>query len=193
MTEPQNTPINQDSKDSKSMATPVKNSAVTKASKPDNTKPTAIKANETDEQERTLDTPSTPSTPHPVFIEVNERCLISAEQLKRYTNPDELPTDTRTAPDLDVGFGQQRALKALQTALHIHASGYHVFAAGENGLGKRTVISRLLQRIAADAPTPDDWVYVHNFTDPRTPQALRLPAGQGQILQQQVNQLWQQA
>ena len=190
MTEPQNTPINQDSKDSKSMATPVKNSAVTKASKPDNTKPIAIKANETDEQERTLDTPS---TPHPVFIEVNERCLISAEQLKRYTNPDELPTDTRTAPDLDVGFGQQRALKALQTALDIHASGYHVFAAGENGLGKRTVINRLLQRIAADAPTPDDWVYVHNFTDPRTPQALRLPAGQGQILQQQVNQLWQQA
>lgn len=190
MTEPQNTPINQDSKDSKSMATPVNSSAVTKASKPDNTKPTAIKANETEEQERTLDTPS---TPHPVFIEVNERCLISAEQLKRYTNPDELPTDTRTAPDLDVGFGQQRALKALQTALDIHASGYHVFAAGENGLGKRTVISRLLQRIAADAPTPDDWVYVHNFTDPRTPQALRLPAGQGQILQQQVNQLWQQA
>lgn len=187
MTEPQNTPINQDSKDSKSMATPVKNSAVTKASKPTNTKPIAIKANETDEQERTLD------TPYPVFIEVNERCLISAEQLKRYTNPDELPSDTRTAPDLDVGFGQQRALKALQTALDIHASGYHVFAAGENGLGKRTVISRLLQRIAADAPTPDDWVYVHNFTDPRTPQALRLPAGQGQILQQQVNQLWQQA
>lgn len=190
MTEPQNTPINQDSKDSKSMATPVNNSAVTKASKPANTKPTAIKANETDEQERTLDTPN---TPHPVFIEVNERCLISAEQLKRYTNPDELPTDTRTAPDLDVGFGQQRALKALQTALDIHASGYHVFAAGENGLGKRTVINRLLQRIAADAPTPDDWVYVHNFTDPRTPQALRLPAGHGQILQQQVNQLWQQA
>lgn len=190
MTEPQNTPINQDSKDSKSMATPVNNSAVTKASKPANTKPTAMKANKTDEQERTLDMPN---TPHPVFIEVNERCLISAEQLKRYTNPDELPTDTRTAPDLDVGFGQQRALKALQTALDIHASGYHVFAAGENGLGKRTVISRLLQRIAADAPTPDDWVYVHNFTDPRTPQALRLPAGQGQILQQQVNQLWQQA
>ncbi|MGO3321903.1 MAG: AAA family ATPase [Psychrobacter faecalis] len=190
MTEPQNTPINQDSKDSKSMATPVKNSAVTKASKPANTKPTAIKANETDEQERTLDMPN---TPHPVFIEVNERCLISAEQLKRYTNPDELPSDTRTAPDLDVGFGQQRALKALQTALDIHASGYHVFAAGENGLGKRTVINRLLQRIAADAPTPDDWVYVHNFTDPRTPQALRLPAGQGQILQQQVNQLWQHA
>ena len=141
-----------------------------------------------------LDTEQTsPNTPHPIFTEVKECCLISAEQLKRYSEPSELPTDTRTAPDLDVGFGQERALKALQTALDIKASGYHVFAAGENGLGKRTIISRLLTRIAADAPTPDDWVYVHNFTDPRTPLALRLPAGQASLLQQQVNNLWQQA
>lgn len=136
---------------------------------------------------------ATANAPHPCFIDIKQRCLVTAEQLKRYSDPDELPTDTRTAPDLDVGFGQQRALKALQTALDIKASGYHVFAAGENGLGKRTVISRLLTRIAADAPTPDDWVYVHNFTDPRTPLALRLPAGQASLLQQQVNHLWQQA
>ena len=141
----------------------------------------------TDGAQTTLD------TPHPLFTEVKQRCLVNAEQLKRYSNADELPTDTRTAADLDVGFGQQRALKALQTALDIKASGYHVFAAGENGLGKRTVISRLLTRIAADAPTPDDWVYVHNFTDPRTPLALHLPAGQASLLQQQVNNLWQQA
>ena len=136
---------------------------------------------------------ATPDTPHPLFTEVKQRCLVSAGHLKRYSEPNELPTDTRTAPDLDVGFGQQRALKALQTALDIKASGYHVFAAGENGLGKRTIISRLLTRIAADAPTPDDWVYVHNFTDPRTPLALRLPAGQASLLQQQANHLWQQA
>ncbi|MDE0844239.1 MAG: ATP-binding protein [Psychrobacter pacificensis] len=139
------------------------------------------------------DKPVISNAPNPIFTEVQKSCRISAEQLKRYSDPDELPTDTRTAPDLDVGFGQQRALKALHTALDIKASGYHVFAAGENGLGKRTVISRLLARIAADAPTPDDWVYVHNFTDPRTPQALRLPAGQAALLQQQVNNLWQQA
>lgn len=132
-------------------------------------------------------------SPHPIFAEVNQRCLITAEQLKRYSDADSLPTDTRTAPDLDIGFGQQRALKALHTALDINASGYHVFAAGENGLGKRTVISRLLHKIAGDAPTPDDWVYVHNFTDPRTPLALSLPAGQAHLLQQQVNELWTQA
>lgn len=192
MTKPQNTPMNQNPKDTNSMVTPVNKSAEPKlkATLAPKTKPAPITSNETAQSDSTLDVPN---TPHPVFTDVNKRCLITAEQLKRYTDPNELPTDTRIAPDLDVGFGQQRALKALQTALDIHASGYHVFAAGENGLGKRTVISRLLQRIAGDAPTPDDWVYVHNFTDPRTPQALHLPAGQGEILQQQVNQLWQQA
>lgn len=131
--------------------------------------------------------------PHPIIAEVHQRCLIIPEQLKRYSEPRLLPTDTRTAPDLDIGFGQQRALKALRTALDIKASGYHVFAAGENGLGKHTIIKRLLQRVAADAPTPDDWIYVHNFATPRMPVALRLPAGQAVLLQQQTNQLWQHA
>ena len=167
MTEQPYTPISQISKDANNMVPPT-----------------------ADSQD---DKPVISNAPNPIFTEVQKSCRISAEQLKRYSDPDELPTDTRTAPDLDVGFGQQRALKALHTALDINASGYHVFAAGENGLGKRTVISRLLARIAADAPTPDDWVYVHNFTDPRTPLALRLPAGQAALLQQQVNNLWQQA
>ena len=167
MTEQPYTPISQISKDANNMVPPTADSQ---------------------ENEQTIS-----NAPNPIFTEVQKSCRISAEQLKRYSDPDELPADTRTAPDLDVGFGQQRALKALHTALDIKASGYHVFAAGENGLGKRTVISRLLARIAADAPTPDDWVYVHNFTDPRTPLALRLPAGQAALLQQQVNNLWQQA
>ncbi|MGM8870634.1 Lon protease family protein [Psychrobacter sp. 2Y5] len=131
--------------------------------------------------------------PHPVFAETKQRCLIDTKQLKRYTKANPLPNDTRTAPPLDIGFGQQRALKALQTALDIDASGYHVFAAGENGLGKRTIISRLLQQIAAKDATPNDWIYVHNFADPRTPLSLRLPAGQAKQLQQQVNSLWLQA
>ncbi|WP_372843702.1 AAA family ATPase [Psychrobacter sp.] len=145
------------------------------------------------EKVNTSDSAATSMTAHPIFTDVSQRCLVAANQLKRYSKPSLLPADTRSAPDLDIGFGQQRALKALHTALDIHASGYHVFAAGENGLGKRTVISRLLSLIAADAPTPDDWVYVHNFTDPRTPLALRLPAGQATVLQHQVNTLWQQA
>ncbi len=62
-------------------------------------------------------------SPHPIFEAVSQRCLITANQLKRYSAASILPTDTRTAPDLDIGFGQQRALKALHTALDIKASG----------------------------------------------------------------------
>ncbi len=153
------------------------------------TKP--LLANTLDSLDNLIKEDITPA-PHPVFVEVTQRCLISTEQLKRYTDAMTLPRDTRHSPDLNIGFGQQRALKALQTALDIDASGYHVFAAGENGLGKRTVISRLLQRIAAKAPTPNDWVYVHNFADPRTPLALQLPAGQAELLGRQVNDLWLQ-
>ena len=102
MTEQLRTPISQISKDANNMVLPTADS----------------KNNQQD----------TPNTPNPIFIEVQQNCRISAEQLKRYSDPDELPTDTRTAPDLDVGFGQQRALKALHTALDIKASGYHVFA-----------------------------------------------------------------
>lgn len=184
MTKQPHTFIPQVSKDTNYMAIPT--------SKSKNAEPTNLK--QKDIESKSTESKSTePTAPHPVFIEVKQRCLLTAEQLKRYSEPDELPTDTRTAPDLDVGFGQQRALKALHTAIDIKASGYHVFAAGENGLGKHTIISRLLHRIAADAPTPDDWVYVHNFTDPRTPVALRMSAGQAALLQQQVTHLWQQA
>ena len=203
MTEQPNTPMNEDKKDVNNAVSPVSDSNDKLASKkmladklvnkksshkPLNGKKAA--ANLTAKKDSSDDAPI---IPHPLFIEVSQRCLVPANKLKRYSKPTLLPADTRSAPDLDIGFGQQRALKALHTALDIHASGYHVFAAGENGLGKRTIISRLLRLIAADAPTPDDWAYVHNFADPRTPLALRLPAGQATILQQQVNNLWQQA
>ncbi|ALF60542.1 peptidase S16 [Psychrobacter urativorans] len=173
------------------MTQPVANADITTTST--TTIPNAAKTDLSTHQSKVIKNSQKNPLPDPILTEVNRRCRIAAEQLKRYSDVSQLPADTRTAPDLNIGFGQQRALKALQTALDIHASGYHVFAAGENGLGKRTVISRLLQRIAVEQPTPDDWVYVHNFTDPRTPMALHLPAGQSILLQQQVNNLWQQA
>ncbi|WP_228284590.1 MULTISPECIES: ATP-binding protein [unclassified Psychrobacter] len=133
---------------------------------------------------------STRSTLEQHLAHVQDNCRLTVDQLKRYSHTRHLPHDTTSAPELDIGFGQQRALKALRTALDINANGYHVFAAGENGLGKRTIISRLLKRIAKTAPTPNDWVYVHNFDDPRTPIALSLPAGEGVVLEQQIQALW---
>ncbi|MFC0819556.1 Lon protease family protein [Moraxella marmotae] len=119
---------------------------------------------------------------------------LTAGELKRYTDANKLPKSSRIRlPKPDVDFGQSRAIKAINTALDIRASGYHVFAVGENGLGKRTLITRLLGERAKQMPTPDDWVYVHNFDDSRRPIAINFPAGMAIVFQQKLHKLWQLA
>lgn len=119
---------------------------------------------------------------------------LDVSELKRYTNPDSLPKHSRARlPKPDISFGQSRAIKAINTALDIRANGYHVFAVGENGLGKRTLITRLLAERASTMPTPNDWVYVHNFEDSRRPIAIDFPAGLAKSFQQKTHKLWQLA
>ena len=110
--------------------------------------------------------------------------------LKRYTDTHTLPPDSTHASPAPHHFGQRRAVNAIQTALDIKANGYHVFAVGENGLGKRTLITRLLAERAKHEPTPPDLVYVHNFATPRHPIALTLPSGQGAIFAKDMHKLW---
>lgn len=122
--------------------------------------------------------------------QVMDYCRLSPHQLKRRSDSAQLPLTTEHAAPMDIEYGQSRAIKAIRTALGINANGYHIFAAGENGLGKRTLIMRLLEQVAATQPTPNDWVYVHNFDDPRTPCAIALPSGDGARLKQIVDDLW---
>lgn len=118
---------------------------------------------------------------------------LSAEQLSRKTNPDSLPKTTKSIKTFDSSFGQVRAIQAILTALDIKANGYNIFAVGENGLGKRTIITNLLKQRAMQEPTPPDLIYVHNFDNPRYPLALNLPTGLGQIFAKDIQNLWQMA
>lgn len=106
------------------------------------------------------------------------------------TNSDTLPIDSTQSPNMPCDFGQERAMNAIKTALDIHANGYHVFAVGDTGLGKRTIISQLLHERAKHEPTPADWVYVHNFDEPRKPLALMLASGQGLLFAKDMHKLW---
>lgn len=123
-------------------------------------------------------------------INVHHLTPLTIDQLRRNTDPATVPIDSQHTQPMDIRFGQQRACQAILTALDIRASGYHIFASGENGLGKRTLITRLLQDYAKSRPTPDDWVYVHNFVDNRSPKSLALPAGYGQQLADDIKNLW---
>ncbi|OOR91065.1 peptidase S16 [Moraxella caviae] len=129
-----------------------------------------------------------------------DKYRLSPTDLKRYTDADSLPdpsnlTDINALPNQDgvlgtLGFGQERAIKAINTALDIKANGYHVFAVGDNGLGKRTLITRLLAARAKHEPTPPDLVYVHNFDTPRSPIALSLPTATGAAFAKDMHKLW---
>lgn len=119
--------------------------------------------------------------------------LLTPQALKRHTNPNHLPDSTQQVAAYDFSFGQERAVKAIDTALDIRAKGYHVFAVGENGLGKRTIIKKLLSERAKLERTPDDLMYVHNFSSPRCPIAITLPTGVGKTLARDMDKLWQNA
>jgi len=76
-------------------------------------------------------------------------------------------------------IGQDRALKAIQFGANIKSHDFNIFVLGPPASGKTTAVKAHLGPKAAEAPTPADWVYVHNFTMPDRPNAIRLPAGRG--------------
>lgn len=96
---------------------------------------------------------------------------------------------TKELPPIDEIVGQERAQKAVEFAMSIKEKGYNIYAIGQNGLGKRTMILRYLNRHQHDAQALYDWCYVANFEDIRTPRVLKLPCGVGSKLKQDIEKL----
>jgi predicted ATP-dependent protease len=85
--------------------------------------------------------------------------------------------------------GQGRAVAALRFGLTIPDGGFNIYAAGPPGIGKMTAVQAFIEDLARARPTPPDWCYVNNFDDPYQPNVIRLPAGRGRALQQDVKAL----
>jgi lon-related putative ATP-dependent protease len=110
--------------------------------------------------------------------------------LYRRCNPTELPFELVSELEEPSGpIGQDRAVDAVEFAVHIRHKGYNIYALGPSGTGKHTTIEDLLQRQAESAPTPCDWCYVNNFTDPSKPRLLQLPSGRASALREAMRRL----
>ncbi len=72
-------------------------------------------------------------------------------------------------------------------------AGYNIFVTGPVGVGKRTAVEAGLRRHGRDRPPPGDWVYLHNFSDPRRPIAVMLESGQGEQLVADLRQFLEDA
>lgn len=142
-------------------------------------------------QDKSMKTTSMQSTSIIAPTHTREKTRLQPNQLTRLPNLDNIPASTRRIKPLNDFLGQQRARASVEAALSLPYDGYNIFAVGPSGLGKRTMLKRLLLKQAAQMPTPSDWVYVNNFADTRQPIALELPAGQGPKLKKAMHQLWQ--
>lgn len=97
-----------------------------------------------------------------------------------FTPCDPKALDFATTDDLaplDEAIGQKRAAEAVRFAMGMRHAGYNLFAFGPAGTGKYDFVHGYAERIAAGWATPPDWCYVHNFTEPHRPKAMKLPAG----------------
>jgi len=115
---------------------------------------------------------------------------LSVEQLRHTVDPGQFDfKSTEELPAYEGIIGQERALRAISFGINIKSQGYHMYALGPVGTGKKTIIRKYLETDAETKPVPEDWVYVNNFNDSDTPKALRLPAGKGREFRDDMDQL----
>ncbi|HEY7555671.1 MAG TPA: AAA family ATPase [Candidatus Binatia bacterium] len=114
---------------------------------------------------------------------------LTAEQLRFHAKLDGKFSSTQELSGMQEFAGQERALAALELGIGIAGRGYNIFVSGLTGAEKLETLRRWVQQRAADAPTPGDWVYVHNFQHPDAPRAIYLEAGDGNRLSQMMQDL----
>jgi lon-related putative ATP-dependent protease len=115
---------------------------------------------------------------------------LDTEALYQCCDPEQFEFETTAdLEDLAEVVGQSRAVEALQFGIGIQREGYNIFALGPVGTGKRSLVRQFFQKQASVEPTPSDWCYVHNFEQPHKPRTLRLPAGKGAELRQDMKEL----
>lgn len=109
------------------------------------------------------------------------------KHLRNKINPSKLGvTNAKEIKLLHKFVGQERAIAAINFGINIKSPGYHLYAMGPIGVGKRAIVTSVLQEYAKRLPIPYDWCYIHNFDVPEQPIAIKLPPGIGIQLQKKM-------
>jgi len=119
-----------------------------------------------------------------------KRNELTYRDLKNPCNPNIF--DFETTAELDstgLIYGQERGIAALQFGLSINTKGYNLYVEGPSGVGKTMYTKQYVSDIASKQKTPDDWCYIYNFDNPNEPIAVSLPAGEGKVFVQNMDNL----
>ncbi|MEM7335269.1 MAG: AAA family ATPase [Chloroflexota bacterium] len=115
---------------------------------------------------------------------------LSHEQLRYTIDPNQFEFETTASLEASTQIiGQPRGTRAIEFGVGIQSEGYNIFVLGETGTGRATAIKRFLQAHAAKGQTPDDWIYVNNFSVPHEPRAIEMRPGEAVKFKEQMAQL----
>lgn len=118
---------------------------------------------------------ATPASPNQDASPVQ---ALNADKLYRPADLSSLSfKSTADLEPVDGLVGQERALDALVFGTRITTPGFNLFVIGPSGMRAQRAIEQVLREAAGERRHPSDWVYVNNFSDPRKPVAIELPAG----------------
>lgn len=86
-------------------------------------------------------------------------------------------------------IGQNRAADSLDFGMRVSKSGYNIFMAGESGTGKSTYAENMTEEKSSRMEKPKDILYVFNFSDQEKPRVMRVPAGMGNDLKNDMEKI----
>lgn len=86
-------------------------------------------------------------------------------------------------------IGQDRAADSLDFGMRVNKNGYNIFMAGESGTGKSTYAENMAEERSAEMEKPKDILYVFNFSEPEKPRVMRVPAGMGNDLKEDLEKI----
>jgi len=119
----------------------------------------------------------------------NSQKTLTIDQLYRTCDPELFHFDSTENIHADrQSIGQERALDAIKFGINIQKDGYNLYVLGSTESGKHTLVREVIQKFNPANRTVYDWCYVNNFTHPHQPLVIRLAAGNGEKLKQEIQQ-----
>jgi len=112
---------------------------------------------------------------------------LSSQQLTAHLDESFFAKIPSSSTGSKVFLGHHRAKEALEFGLSMEAIGFNVYAMGDHGTGRQTLIRQMLSATAGEQPTPAEWCYINNFDDVHAPYRLYVSPGDGKQLLTRIN------
>ncbi|MGL4736464.1 MAG: Lon protease family protein [Cellulosilyticaceae bacterium] len=109
------------------------------------------------------------------------------QQLKNIYKPNSFVFKGTSEETYSEGIiGQGDAIELLEFGMKLDAKGYNIYISGEDEPLLYDYIMQMVSKMAEGKSVPDDLCYIHNFNNPSQPIALKLQAGDGIALQEDM-------